>query len=174
MTEQQESIVEVPLLDQAAKMLKEQRSFEKELSAQDLTQILSEVIKSLLAGHNAITASVTDMEVEIENQQCVFDGTVLIEKPIQAGITIHCALANADMPQRLKVTKLHIQQEATFFAKVALKAANVKIQEKLKDPNQALYLVLESQLKTKGAKLTAIQLHCNEKSVTVRLEGEAV
>jgi hypothetical protein len=173
MPEQGESVVKLPLFDQAAIALKETGVFEKELSAQELAQIMSGVITSLTAGQDAVKASVAGMQVQIEKSRGVVRGAVRVEKPIQATIKVNCALANDTSPQKVRLDGLDIQQEAGFAAKLALKAVNIegKAREALQNPNQALGLALGSQLAPRGVQLTGLGLHFNERSLAVSLKG---
>lgn len=164
----------LPLFDQVAFALKETGVFQRELSAQELSQIMSGVIASLTAGQETVRASVPNMEVQIEKAKGVVNGAVRVEKPIQAIIRVNCTLANDIDPQRLKLDGLNIQQEAGFAAKMALKAVNIegKAKQALKDPNQALGLALGSQLKPRGVKLTGLGLHFNDRTLAVSLTGQ--
>lgn len=174
MPEQKESTLRLPLFDQIAIALKEIGVFQRELTAQELSQIMSGVITSLTAGQEAVRASVPTMDVQIENARGVVNGAVRVEKPIKATIRVNCALTNDTAPQRLRLDGLNIQQEAGFAAKMALKAFNIegKAREALRDPNQALGLTLGSQLEPRGVKLTEIGLHFNDRTLAVSLKGQ--
>lgn len=174
MAERAEAVIRLPLFDQVANALREAGHFEKELSAQELSQIMSGVITSLTAGQEAVRASVPEMQVQIERARGVVAGSVRVEKPIKATIKINCALANDTAPQRLRLDGLTIQQEARFAAKMALKAVNIegKAREALKDPNRALGLALGSQLEPRGVRLTGLGLHFNERTLAISLRGQ--
>ncbi len=176
MPEQRESALRMPLFDQIATTLKETGVFQRELTAQELSQIMSGVITSLTAGQDTVRASVPTMGVQIERARGVVNGAVQVEKPIKATIKVNCALANSTDPQRLKLDGLGIQQEAGFAAKLALKAVNIegKARKALEDPNQALGLALGSQLEPRGVKLTGLGLHFNERTLAVNLRGQAL
>lgn len=176
MPEQVKTVFKLPLFDQAAIALRGQGVFEKELTAQELAQIMSEVMTSFTAGQDTVRASVPTMNVWIEKSRCVVSGAVRVEKPIQATITVSCALVNDTAPQRLKLDDLKIEQEAGFVVRLALKAINIegRAREALKDPNQALGHALGSQLESRGVRLTETGLHFNDISLVVCLRGQPI
>lgn len=66
MAEKSEAVVQIPLLDQAAAMIKEKGSFQKELTGSELAEIMGSVVRSLTAGQDAVRATVPTMQVRIE------------------------------------------------------------------------------------------------------------
>ena len=65
MLEESEGIVQVPLLDRAAAAIKETGAFEKDLSAEELSEIMRDVVGGLLAGQDKVKARVFAMSVKI-------------------------------------------------------------------------------------------------------------
>ena len=98
-----------------------------------------------------------------------------VEKPINATIGVNLTLGNDTRSNRLTLVDLDVkEEEAGFAAKLALKAIDIegKAQEALRDPNQALEMVLGSQLKPKGVKLTRVQmLFKGNNALSAILEG---
>jgi hypothetical protein len=167
-------VLPLQLFDEAAQTIKERGSYKRELTAQELAGIMSGVVAGLLQGQESVRASVPLLDVRIENAKGIVNGSVKVEKPIQAIIRVICALDNDAPPGRIKLAGLNIQQEAGFAARLALKAVNIeeKIREALRDPNKALRLALSSELEPRGVLLTDLGLNFNVSTLTVNIEGE--
>jgi hypothetical protein len=176
MPESAEFAFRLPLFDEAAQALKENGSYQRELTSQELASIMAEVVASLLGSQEAVRASIPVMEVRIENAKGVVFGSIRVNKPIQATIKVTCTLVNDTEPGRIRLADLDIQQEAGLTAKIALKAANIegRTRNVLRDPNRALGQALASQLEQRGVKLTGLNLHFNESTLDIRLNGESV
>lgn len=176
MAEGSEKLVSVPLLDQAASQIKETGSFQKNLTDKELESIMQSVVQGLMTGQEKVKASVPSMQVKIAGQQGIVDGSVRLEKPISATINLRCTLGNDAASDRLRLVGLDVKEEAGFAARIALKAVNIKgkAEDKLRDPNQALFAALGSQLETRGVRLTGIGLHFQENSLAVTLKGQPV
>lgn len=168
-----EIIIPLPIFEEAAVALKEKGAFSKQLTSQELGQMMSSVIEGLLAGQNAVKATVPPMGVRIERSRGIVAGAVQVENPIKATIRLNCVLGNDTTLQGIRLENLDIQQEAGFLAKAALKAANIDGQARnlLRDPNQALKKALNMQLRPRGVELTGIGLHFQENTLGVNLTG---
>lgn len=164
------------LLDQAVLMIKETGSFQKELTASELAGIMGSVVQRLTTGQGKIRATVPGVQVRIKEQQGTVAGTIRVEKPITATINVRCTLGNDITRNRLRLVALDVEENAGFAAKIALKAANIRgrAREVLRDPNQAFFNTLGSQLETKGVKLTGIGLNFKDTTLAVDLEGEPI
>src|ERR1051326_7897037 len=79
------SAVKLPLLDEIAASLRETKRYQKELSEQDIAQIMGWVARSLLAGQAKIRAIVPKPRVHIENGVGTVSGTVRVEAPFKIG-----------------------------------------------------------------------------------------
>jgi hypothetical protein len=176
MPETREIIVNLPLLDEMARALREKGGYQRELSAQELAGIMSMIIANLVQKQDTVRASVPTMTVQIEKARGIVNGSVKVDSPIQAIIKVNCALDNDAAPGFIKLTGLNIQQEAGFAAKLALNAVNLegKAREVFQNPNQALGMALSSQLEPRGVKLTGLGLHFNERTLAVNLKSEKV
>ena len=171
-----EVIIPLPIFEEAAVALREKGAFSKQLTSQELGQMMSSVVKSLLAGQNAVRATVPTMDVRIERSKGTVAGAVQVESPIKATIKLNCVLGNDTASQGIRLENLDIQQEASFLAKATLKAANIDGQARklLKDPNQALGDALDKQLRPRGVELTGIGLHFQENTLGVSLSGNPI
>jgi len=166
--------VQFPLFDEVARALREKGSYHKELSEQEVAQIMEGVVQNLLAGQAKIKAVVPRPTVHIEHEVGTVSGNVRVEAPIKATIKVDCVLGNDVTPQHLKLIKSDVHEEAGLVAKPILKMVNVerRMREALNNPNQALGTALGSQLQPRGVRLTATELHFNEQTLTVDLKGE--
>jgi hypothetical protein len=175
MPEEQDVKAILPLFDEAAQAIKDVGEYQKELTAQELASIMLGIVIGLTQGQETITASVPALTVKIEKAIGTVVGTVSVEKPIHAVIKVNCVLDNDAAPNRIKLAKLNLHQEAGFAAKLALKVVDIegKTKKALRDPNQALREVLASQLGHRGVRLTAIGLHFNEHTLAVNVRGES-
>jgi len=173
MSEKLEGIIRLPLVDEAAQAIKEKGGYQRELTAQELASIMSGIVIGLTQEQEAIKALVPAMTVRIEKARGIVGGTVRVESPIQATIKVNCVLDNDAVPNRIKLVKLDVQQEAGLAAKIALKLMNIegKVRKALQDPNQALGEALASQLEPRGVRLTEVGLHFNEQTLAVNLRG---
>lgn len=164
----------LPLLDEVAMSLKEKRSYRKELSEQEVAQIMESVIRSVLAEQTKVSVVVSKPTVHIKDDMGTVSGNVQVESPIQATIAIDCALENAATPQHLKLRKSNVKEDAALAAMLALRALKLeqRVNEKLSDPNQALSDALASQLESRGVRLTDTGLHFNAHTLVVDLKGE--
>ncbi|GHO60719.1 hypothetical protein [Ktedonobacter robiniae] len=167
-------IPNLPLFDEVAASLREKKRYQKELSEQEVAQVMESVVRSLLAGQAKIKAVVPKPTVHIEHEVGTVSGNVRVEAPIKATITIDCALENDVVPQHLKLIGSNIKEDAPLPAKLALKALNLKqrVSEKLADPNQALGAALARQLQSRGVRLTETGLHFHERMLVIDLKGE--
>ena|SRR5690348_11870137 len=167
---------QLPLLDEVAGSLREKGSYHKELSEQEVAQIMESVVQNLLAGQGKIKAAIPRPAVHIENEVGTVSGDVRVDAPIKATISVDCVLGNDVTPQRVKLIRSDVQEKAGIAEKLMLKAVNVKrrMNEALQDPNQALGDALESQLLPRGVKLTSTGLHFHERTLAVDLKGEAI
>ncbi|GHO72463.1 hypothetical protein KSD_02340 [Ktedonobacter sp. SOSP1-85] len=167
-------IPNLPLFDEVAASLREKKRYQKELSEQEVAQVMESVIRSLLAGQAKIKAVVPKPTVHIEHEVGTVSGNVRVEAPIKATITVDCALENDVVPQHLKLIGSNIKEDAPLPAKLALKALNLKqrVSEKLADPNQALSAALARQLQSRGVRLTETGLHFHERMLVIDLKGE--
>jgi hypothetical protein len=161
------------MLERAAAELKQKGVFQQELAAADLRAIMRDVVNGLLAGQDGVRASIPRMDVRIENRQGTVTAKVQVERPIKAALEIDCVMANAQEPQRVRLAKLDIREEAGLLARAALKAVDIqgKASEALRDPNRALFSHLSRQLEAKGVELTGIGLYLGEKTLAVDLRG---
>jgi hypothetical protein len=167
-------VLRLPLFDEAAQTIKEIGFFQRDLTAQELTDIMSVIVDGLIQEQESISASVPRLDVRIENAEGILNGSLKVDKPIQALIRVICALDNDPVPGRIKLAHLDIQQEAGFAARLALKAVNIedKIREAVRDPNKALWLALSSQLTPRGVLLTGLDLNFKDSTLAVSLEGK--
>ena len=161
------------VLERAAAELEQKGVFQQELAVADLRAIMRDVVDGLLAGQDGIRASIPRMDVRVENRQGAVTAKVQVEKPIKATLEIDCVMTNAQEPQRVRLAKLDIREEAGLVARAALKAIDIqgKAREALKDPNRALFSRLGKQLEPKGVELTEIGLHFGERTLAVDLRG---
>lgn len=171
-----ETVGPVSLLDQAAEMIKEKGTFQRELTSQELADIMGSVVKELTAGQHKVRANVPNMQVRINGQQGIVVGSIRIEKPISATISVRCTLGNDTTPDRLRLVGLDVKEEAGVVARMALSHANIKGEalKALNDPNQILFNALGSQLETKGVKLTDIGLNFRDRTLAVVLRGQPI
>jgi hypothetical protein len=169
-----ELTLQLPLFDEASQSIKESGSYDRELTAQELAEIMYVVVSGLTQGQESVSASMQKMDVRIENSRGRVNGSVKVEKPIKATIKVMCVLENDVSPDRIKLADLDIHQEAGFTARLALKAVNIegKAREVLRDPNDALGLALASQLERRGVRLTGLGTHFTESTLAVSLRGE--
>jgi hypothetical protein len=167
-------VLRLPLFDEAAQTIKEIGSFQRNLTPQELADIMSVIVAGFIQGQESISASVPRLDVRIANAEGIVNGSVRVEKPIQALIRVICVLDNDPVPGRIKLAGLDIQQEAGFAARLALKAVNIedKIREALRDPNKALKHALSSQLTPRGVLLTGLSLNFSDSTLAVSLEGK--
>ena len=121
-----EQVVQVPLFEQVAAELRQNGTFQRDLTGQDVSGIMRGVVQSLVSGQDAVRASIASMNVGIEKQQGSVSGSVRVEKPINATIGVNCVLGNDKTPGRIRLVSLDIKEEAGFAAKMALKAVNLK------------------------------------------------
>jgi hypothetical protein len=169
-----ELTLQLPLFDEAAQSIKESGSYDRELTAQELAEIMSVVVSGLTQGQESVSVSMQKMGVRIENSRGRVNGSVKVEKPIKAMIKVMCVLENDVSPDRIQLAELEIHQEAGFTARLAMKAVNIegKAREVLRDPNDALRLALASQLERRGVRLTGLGTHFTESALAVSLRGE--
>ncbi len=167
-------IVPLPLFDEAAAALRQSGSYRRDLSAQELAQIMRLIVEGLLSGQEAVRASILHTDVRIEQDQGFVSSRAEVRSPIRATVQTDCALGNDTAPGRIRLLDLNVQQEAGFLAKQALRAFDLegRARRALSDPNQALALALRSQLEPRGATLSALGLHFNEQTLTVVLHGD--
>jgi hypothetical protein len=166
MVEEQQIKVELPILREAAAILRERGIFEKDLTAPEVSDIMKGVISGWLGGQEKVQASVPLMDVQItSNRQGSREGrvsaTVQVEKPAKAQIRVNYVLANGRNPGTLKVASLDIEQQPEGRkAKMALKAFGIekKARAYMENPNRALFQALSDQLKPQGIQLRGIEL----------------
>ena len=167
--------IKLPLFDEIAASLRERKRYQKELSEQEVAQIMGSVARSLLAGQAKIRAVVPKPRVHIENGVGTVSGNIRVEAPIKATITVTCALENDGAPQHVKLVRSNVvEEDVALPARRALRDLNLnqKVSEKLSDPNQALSAALASQLESRGVMLTDTGLHFHEHTLVVDLKGE--
>lgn len=169
-----ESAISLPLFDEAAAALKAGGRYRAELSADDLTQIMGGIVAGLLTGQERVRASVLAMDVRIEGERGTVAGAARVESPLKATVGVACVLGNDPNPSRIRLLDLDVRQEAGLLAKQALRAVNIegRVRELLADPNRALFTALDGQLRSRGARLSALGLHFNQRALTVELHGE--
>lgn len=166
--------IDVPIIEDAAEKLKAGKSYNKDLSGQEMSEIMKSVIDGILTDQKAVRASVPLMNVDIKNQEGIVRGTVQVESPIKAVVDIRCVLGNSDKEGVLKLVDLEVNEKAGFAAKVALKAVNIenKARNALQNPNKALLQAMDAQLRQKGAKAEEISLSFQENdTLSIALEG---
>jgi len=165
----------VPLLDQAAAQIKEGGIFKQDLSPEDLAGIMTGVVGGLLSGQDAVKANVPQMDVHIQGQQGIVKGTIIVEKPIKAEIGINLRLGNDSQPQQLSLLNLDVTEKAGMAARLALRAVNIKgkAEKALRNPNQALFTALSTQLESRGVKLSDIGLNFGQETLAINLRGSS-
>ena len=168
-----ERVIPLPLFDEIAGSLKQKGSYSKELSEQEVVQIMEGIVQNLLTGQQRVKATVPTPKVHIENDVATVSSETHVESPVKATIAINCKLGNDVTPQRLKLIQSDVQEKAGPIDKLKLKAVNIehRIQKTLSDPNQALSNALESQLEPRGVRLTDTALHFNKEKLAVNLKG---
>lgn len=166
-------VVPLPLFDEAAVALRQSGNYRREMTAQELAQIMALIVEGLLSSQQRMRASVPRMEVRIEQGRGIVSGRAEVRSPISASVETNAVLGNDAVSGRIKLLDLQVRQEAGFLAKQALRAIDIegRARRALSDPNQALALALRSQLEPRGALLSALGLHFNEQSLTVVLQG---
>lgn len=171
-----EHVTHLPLFDEVAGALKEKGSYSKELSEQDVVQIIEDIVQNILAGQQRVKAVVPRPSVHIENEVATVSSEARVESPVKATITVHCTLGNDVTPQKLKLIQSDVQEKAGPVEKLKLKAVNVehRVREALSHPNQALSSALERQLQPRGARLTDTELHFHGQTLAVNLKGGPV
>jgi len=171
-----EHVAQQPLFDEVAGALKEKGNYSKELSEQEVVQIMEDVVQNILAGQQRVKAVIPRPSVHIENEVATVSSEARVESPVKATITVHCTLGNDVTPQKLKLIQSDVQEQAGPVEKLKLKAVNVerRVRETLSDPNQALSSALESQLQPRGVRLTDTELHFHKQTLAVHLKGGPV
>lgn len=167
-------VIQLPIFDEMAESLKKKGSYSKELSEQEVVQIMESIVQNLLAGQQKIKAAVPTPKVHIENDVATVSSETHVDSPVKATIAINCKLGNDVSPQKLKLIQSDVQEKAGFVDKLKLKAVNVehRVKKTLSDPNQALSNALESQLEPRGVRLTETALHFNQQKLAVNLKGK--
>ena len=79
--------VRLPLFEEAAQVLKEKGIYKRDLTAQELANIMSEIVANLTQGQESVKASVPSMAVDIVKAKGTVAGVVKVEKPIQATLS---------------------------------------------------------------------------------------
>jgi hypothetical protein len=168
-------VIQLPIFDEMAGSLKKKGSYSKELSEQEVVQIMEGIVQNLLAGQQKIKAAIPAPKVHIENDVATVSSEAHVESPVKATIAIDCKLGNDVSPQRLKLIQSDVHEKAGPVDKLKLKAVNIehRVKKTLSDPNQALRNALESQLEPRGVKLTDTGLHFNKEKLAVNLKGES-
>ena len=163
----------IPFVEKIANSIKQTGHFEKAMTGQDVELVMRGVISSLLSNQETVSADVSNMNVEIKNNQEIINGTVLIKKPISASIEIDCILENGKKGDKLALVSLDIKEKAGFIAKMALAAIDIegKAREILQKPNKAIFDSLSTQLEPKGISLINIGLQFMSNSLNVSLSG---
>jgi hypothetical protein len=169
-------VIQLPIFDEMAESLKKKGSYSKELSEQEVVQIMESIVQNLLTGQQKVKAAVPTPKVHIENDVATVSSETHVESPVKATIAINCKLGNDVSPQRLKLIQSDIQEKAGPLDKLKLKAVNVehRVQKTLSDPNQALRTALENQLQPRGARLTDTALHLHKQTLAINLKGGPV
>ncbi len=167
-------VIHLPIFDEMAGSLKEKGNYSKELSEQEVVQIMESIVQNLLAGQQKVKATVPSPKVHIENEVATVSSEAHVESPVKATIAINCKLGNDVTPQKLKLLQSDVQEKAGPLDKLKLKAVNVehRVQKTLSDPNQALSTALASQLQPRGVRLTDTALHFHKQTLAVNLKGE--
>lgn len=181
MPEAEETINRLPLMDEIVQSIKESGGFEKELSDQEVSEIMSEIIKTMAAENDRVSASLLSIKVAIGKVKDEVvgrvEGAVRISSPIQANLNINFELGNDKDPKRLKLNSFNMQKNASMGANIALNAAGVerKARRALSNPNQTLGSALDSQLRIRGLTLTDLGLHFTENNtLSVSLKGQSL
>jgi hypothetical protein len=167
-------VIQLPIFDEMAESLKKKGSYSKELSEQEVVQIMESIVQNLLTGQQKVKAAVPTPKVHIENDVATVSSETHVESPVKATIAINCKLGNDVSPQRLKLIQSDVQEKAGLLDKLKLKAVNVehRVKKTLSDPNQALSNALESQLEPRGVRLTETALHFHNQTLAVNLKGK--
>jgi len=169
-----EFVTSFPLLDQASISIKEKGSFQTQIGAQELKNIMKGIVEGLLSGQDIVRVKDQQMNVSIQQKEGRVIGNVVIEKPIKATIEIDCTLSNdEENNKRIVLKNLEISQKAGMLARAALSAVNIegKARQALNDPNQALLNALGEQLASKDIKTTNISLQFSDNLLNIDLTG---
>jgi len=162
--------IRIPILDQAAAEIKQSDSFEQTLKKPEVETIMTTVINGALRRKKEkVTANVTSMNVDIENNQGHVQATAAVEKPITGDIGINLTLENTSRPGQLGTKNLEITAPAIAKGKIQ-KAA----EDALKNPNQALFTELYEQLQLRGVSLTGISLNFKDNALSINLQGNEI
>lgn len=170
---QRPDVLNLPLFAEVADQLRNQGTYQKALTGQDVAGIMHGVAQSLVAGSDKVEATIASMSVNIENGQGRVAGKVDVEKPLKAAIGLNCSLVNDVVPGRIRLAQLSVEEKAGWLEKAALKIFNIRkrAENALQDPNVAFSKALVKQLEPRGVTLTDVQLQFAGASLAVSLKG---
>lgn len=171
-----ESVVRLPLLDEAARVLKAEGDFICDLTPRDLAEIVGAVLQRVVASTGAVTMGRYDTQVRIEHAQGVVTGAAEVLNPIRAVLRPYSLLGNGDTSGRICLLDLRMEYDAGMMAKMALKAFNLEERARalLADPTRLFEDALRVQMQVRGAQLTGAWLRFTENALAVRLEGTSL
>ena len=169
-----EFVAQVPLIEQAAASLRQSGRFETDVSGQDVEVIMKSVMEDMLTQSNQVRASIENLSVRVRDDKGQVRGSVNVQSPVKATISINARLGNSNNTGRLQLEELKIDKKAGFMAKAALSAANVdgKVKQTLQDPNRTFFDTLEKQLQQRGVSLKDANLQFRESTLNIQLQGQ--
>ncbi|MBI2330514.1 hypothetical protein HYU94_03910 [Candidatus Daviesbacteria bacterium] len=169
-------IIDLPLFNTAAERLRNTGVFQQNLTNEDVAGIMSSVAGSLVAAREDVSAKIAHMSVGIEKQQGRVSGLVVVERPLSAKISLDCVLANDNVPGRIKLASLKVDEDAGWVQRGILMALNIKGRAKkaLGDPNSAFEKALATQLEPRGVRLTKVALQFNDRTLAIDLMGRPI
>ncbi len=168
-------IVELSMLNDAAREIASKGKFSKELSEQDLGAIMVSVIQDLMAAQESVTAIVSNPMVKIDHGHGLITAIVSVSRPMEFTLEVRCAMRNSTVPHQLKLDEIDLKvTNAGIITRAALGALDLrgKALSALKNPNQALGYALNSELQPRGAMVESIGLHFREHTVNLSLTGK--
>lgn len=163
------------VLTEISTALRKEAVFNRDLTSQEVEQMMAEIVSGLIAGGGKVDGNVQSLSVTIQEEKARLMASVNVSNPIKAGINLSFGLENAQESGNLKLSGEPVIDEHPdgVKAKIALKAVGLrgKLASQLASPNDLIFKGLGDYLRKDGVQLQEMGLTLNQSTLGVRLQG---
>lgn len=163
------------LLSEFSTALKEKGVFERDLTSQEVEQMMAEIVSGLIAGSGKVDGNVQSLSVAIKEAKARLKASVRVSSPIKAGIDLSFGLENMKQIGTLMLSEEPIIDEHPdgMKAKIALKTFNLKgkLSSQLASPNELIFKGLGDYLRRGGVNLQSMALTLGHDTLFIRLQS---
>jgi hypothetical protein len=170
------TLINLPILDEAAQTLRLRGRYAVELTEAALAELTAIAAPQVVATQRSIRMGLEEIRVQCREEDCRVSGQVTVKAPIRATLLPLVVFGPDGSPGSIRLVHFSVQIRAGILARSALAALGIeeRLRAAMLQPNAAFGQALCQQLAPRGALVTGVGIRLKSGAVRIALEGRAI